>query len=396
MRVAIIQGTNNGFFPAFFRNLKSAIEKKDGNKVQLILPNTRINKESQNFNQKYFGLRTNGLIHRLLFKLTGRQDCWSISATLNLLLIIKRFNPDVIHIHVIDRFLLNYSILFSFIDKYSIPVVWTFHDCRLFTGGCAYFDEIHCEKWKTGCYNCPVSKANTAWQWKYRKKWLGKLNNFHIVTPSLWLKRYVLESFLSNNDISLIYNGINIDQFATQKSIYQFPDSTTGKKVILGCAIHWESRKGIDAFIALSGMLPPNYQIVLIGDIEISKRESIKSKSIITTGRTKTKEELISWYQRAAVFVNPTLADNFPTTNIEALASGTPIVTYNTGGSVEAIDEDTGIVVEQGNIQQLKDAIITIVEHPEKYTELKCKERSKLFSLAQFDKYLELYENIVK
>lgn len=104
---------------------------------------------------------------------------------------------------------------------------------------------------------------------------------------------------------------------------------------------------------------------------------------------------MVAWYQTASVFCNPTMADNFPTVNIEALAAGTPVVTFNTGGSPEAIDESTGIVVEQGNIDKLYEAVIEVVENRNIYTKVNCVKRSLMFSKNQYDLYVKLYHEFI-
>ena len=137
--------------------------------------------------------------------------------------------------------------------------------------------------------------------------------------------------------------------------------------------------------------LPVDYQIVLIGNISEEKKKELIENNIICTGRTKTFDEMVAWYQVASVFCNPTMADNFPTVNIEALAAGTPVVTFNTGGSPEAIEESIGIVVEQGNIDKLYEAVIKIAENRSIYTKENCIRRSLMFSNNQYDLYVKLY-----
>ncbi len=121
------------------------------------------------------------------------------------------------------------------------------------------------------------------------------------------------------------------------------------KKIALGVASTWSERKGLCDFDRLSEILPKDkYKIVLVG-VNDTQKKSI-SPDILCIGRTNSVSELAGIYTEANVYVNATYEDNFPTTNIEALACGTPVVTYNTGGSPESLTERCGRVVNKGDI----------------------------------------------
>lgn len=403
MKVAILHGSNLGFFPRFYEALKDSIEKS-GNQVRLFVPDSGQNRRRVLSNQENFGFRYNWHIHNFLWKLTGKQDCWSHLSTYALISKLKKYRPDVIHLHVINQMQINIPLLVKYVNSNYIPVVWTFHDCRAFTGNCPYFDEVGCEQWVNGCTCCPkdtpyyIKNPNSVkWQWEYRKKWLTSVNNLTIVTPSKWLAGFVGKSFLSNVPCEVIYNGVDTVKFANKptfdvRSIYKIKKDVN---IILGCAINWEFRKGLNFFEVLSSQLSGSYVIVLVGGVKDDDKERLESLGIKVIGRTKSVDEMIAWYQEAAVFINPTLADNFPTTNIEALASGTPVVTFRTGGSTESIDGTCGIGVKKGDDRALMDAIIEVCNNPEKYSRENCIRRSQCFSLRQFDKYVELYHRLV-
>lgn len=398
MRIAILHAGNSGFFPRFYKAILTEAESK-GHHVALFVPNSGRNRRNKLPNQITWGSKFNWHIHYILYKLTGIQDIFSICATLSLIRKLKQFNADIIHFNIINDKIICIPLLIKFINHKNIPVVWTMHDCRAFTGMCPYFDEINCSLWEIGCKKCPQCDTyfNHAYlTWQIRNKWHTSIKNLTIVTPSEWLSKLVKKSFFKKNRIITIYNGVNLEGFSDQTDLnirYKY-NISPDKHIILGCSINWEKRKGLDYFIKLSTLLPKQYQIVLIGNINHEEKQHLNDMNIICTGKTKNFQELVAWYQAASVFCNPTMADNFPTTNIEALASGTPVVTFKTGGSPEAINKDTGIIVEQGNVDKLRDAIIQIVIHPEVYTTEKCIERSLLFSNDQYNLYIDLFENI--
>ena len=409
MKIAIIQGSNAGFFPRFYGLLKQAIEDS-GASCKLFVPNSGINKKNVLPNQTIWGTRFNWFLHYHLYKVTGRQDCYSWLSTLDLIQKLKAYKPDVIHLHVILQWQLNLPIFVNYLNNNHIPVVWTFHDCRVFTGGCPYFDEIGCKKWKSGCYECPSfgkyissKNDNTSWVWNFRRKWISSIDNLTIVTPSKWLANFVSQSFLKNKKCHVIYNGVDLSQFSVPSSfdIRNKYNIQNDENIILGCAIIWAERKGLPYFKSIAHYVNEKYSnrrphIILVGNISSEDVNELRGLGIKCIGCTETLDELISLYQNASVFVNPTLADNFPTTNIEALASGTPVITFKTGGSPEAIDMKTGIIIEKGNVSDLLSSIDDILQSRVKFSREECIIRSRLFSEQNYYRYVELYDSLVK
>lgn len=334
--------------------------------------------------------------HVLLTKLFDRHGLASKHATRKFISIVTNLKPDLVHLHNIHGYYLNYPVLFDFLKACKIPVVWTLHDCWAFTGHCAYFSSIGCEKWKEKCGNCkllssyPVSLFdNSIKNLVLKKHYFGECHDMTLVPVSDWLKGLVLESFLARNDIHTIHNGIDTNVFKPNKR------NNSGKFIILGVANKWEQRKGLSSFYELRKELDDYYDIVLVG---LSKKQ-IKSlpKGIKGIERTNSVEELAELYSMADAFVNPTYEDNFPTTNIEALACGTPVITYDTGGSPEAVDKSTGFVVDKGDIAGIVDAIGAIKERGRDYWRKACRHRAEqCFNKdRQYEQYIELYDRIL-
>ncbi|MFR4588846.1 MAG: glycosyltransferase [Eisenbergiella sp.] len=334
-----------------------------------------------------FGMKLHGIYTRL----TDRTGFASSKSTRKLLEKLEKIKPDLIHLHNIHGYYLNIELLFEYIKSHNIKVIWTLHDCWPFTGHCAYFDQVRCERWKTGCYKCPqkhtypASKCldNSRWNWE-RKKALFTGAEITLVTPCKWLKGIVELSFLKEYPVEVIYNGIDCDTYHPKETDFEKKYHLSEKYVILGVASEWTERKGLKDFIELSRMLDDKYKIVLVG----LEKEQIKKlpNRMIGIERTSSVEELVGIYSRANVFFNPTYEDNFPTTNIEAIACQTPVITYNTGGSPEAIDSNTGYVVEKGNIREVFE-IITSGEQLEIKNIRESFTKQKMIS-----RYLELYE----
>lgn len=330
--------------------------------------------------------------HYAAHKIFDREGLVSKCATKKLIRRIEDIKPDVIHLHNIHDHYLNYPILFEYIAKANIPVVWTQHDCWTFTGGCMYYDMHSCNQWKTCCKNCPERRAllfdTTERQYKLKRELLSKIKDLTYVPVSHWLEDALKESHQKHRPIVTIHNGVDVSLF---RPLCEKPND--GIFRIIGVAGVWAKRKGLDDFVRLRAMLPSECEITLVG----LTKEQIKRMPDGIKGVTRTTnvQELVEMYSISDVYVNPTYSDNFPTTNIEALACGTPVITYQTGGSPEAIDEKTGVVIEQGNIKALCEAILDMKNNP--LTSSDCRDRAEaLFDKDKcFEKYIALYNSLI-
>ncbi len=285
--------------------------------------------------------------------------------TKRLLRLLDELKPDVVHLHNIHGHNCNLAKLFSYFKKNKIKLYWTFHDCWAFTGYCPYYDMVACEKWKDGCNHCPQKKRYSWFFDKSQKLYNKKKELFigldlTIITPSHWLAGEVKKSFLKDYPVKVIHNGIDLSIFKPMESDFRKKYDIQDKYIVLGVAFGWEPRKGLDVFIELAKRLGEQYKIVLVGtDKKVDKQ---LPDNIISIHRTQNQQELAEIYTVADVFVNPTREENYPTVNMEALACGTPIITFNTGGSPEIIDETCGVVVEKEDVEAVGHNIIDICE----------------------------------
>lgn len=341
--------------------------------------------------------------HVALTRIFDKHGFGSKKATKKFIKEVERINPDIIHLHNIHGYYINIEMLFTYLKKANKPVIWTLHDCWAFTGHCSHFDYIGCDKWKYKCYDCPQKgeypksyiKDNSENNYLNKKNNFKGFDNLTIITPSKWLSELVEKSFLKEYDIKIIHNGIDLEVFKPQKSDFRQKYKLKDKYIILGVASIWRKRKGLNCFIELSGDLNPEEVIVLIGVTEKQKKQL--PKNIVGLNVTNSIEELAEIYSAADVFVNPTLEEVMGLTNVEALACGTPVITFNTGGSVECVDESTGIIVERENSNQLLKAIRSLKDNGKKMYIERCKQRA----IKMYDKrdraadYVEVYKQII-
>lgn len=341
-------------------------------------------------------------IHNRLYRMTWLQGCFSFFHTQRCIAKIRHYDPDLIHLNVIHGSYLNHELLFRYIRKSRKKVIWTFHDCWAFTGFCPYFTLSRCEKWKTGCDQCavfPSEKINICdtakFMYKKKRKWYGEGLDMLIVTPSDWLANLTRQSFLKHYPVKVIHNGVNLEIFqptqGSVREIYRIPES---KKIVLGVAFGWGKRKGLDIFVELSRILPEDeYQIVLVGTS--NEVDEVLPSAIISIHRTNNQRELAMLYTAADVFVNPTREENYPTVNMESLSCGTPVITFNTGGSPEIIDSNTGVVVDSEDVAGLVENIKYICEN-RPYSAEMCIMRAKQFGMHErYQEYIDVYKQML-
>lgn len=341
-----------------------------------------------------FAIRKNILISRISGKMGYRQEKETIKA----IEWIDSKNPDVIHLHNIHGDWINIQLLFEYIKKKKIPVVWTLHDCWAFTGRCSHFELNGCEQWKYGCKKCSKVQKKiypityffdySEKMWKDKKEIFTSIEKCIIVTPSKWLANYVQKSFMGKYPITVINNGINLDVFYFSNSPKKFT-----KKILLGVATSWSDRKGLCDFLKLNKMIDhERYQICLVGLNDRQYKDL--PNSIIKIKRTNNIAELRDLYSEAVVFINPTYQDNYPTVNLEALACGTKVVTYNTGGSPESVDECFGLVVPKGDVKTLFLSAMGIAEQVYDKRLISENARKKFDMNKKYDEYLDIYHQL--
>ena len=335
-------------------------------------------------------IKTAAMTSRLL----GNWGFEARSATQKLLHRLDEFKPDVIHLHNLHSHACNLSMLFKWIKENHVKVFWTFHDSWAFTGYCMYYDMAGCDKWKTECHDCRQKKAYSWFFDKSRENFLRKkavLKDLElmIVTPSRWLADQVKQSFLKDTPVKVIPNGIDRTVFSPTASDFRSSYGLMDRYILLGVAFSWEKRKGQDVFFELSKRLPENYRIVLVG--ASGARQSELPDNIISIERTRDQKELAAIYTAADVFVNPTREDNFPTVNLEALACGTPVITFDTGGSPETIDESCGVTVKKDDVDILEKEIRRVCE-TRPFSKEACVTRARAFDRQdRFNEYIDLY-----
>lgn len=318
------------------------------------------------------GNKVDVLFHVFLTRLFDRHGMGSRWATLRFLKWVEEYDPDMIWLHNIHGYFIHVETLFQWIKKHpTVKVKWTLHDCWAFTGHCAHYMALHCDKWKTECHHCPGKKQypitylcdNSRDNYRRKKAAFTGINDLSLIVPSEWLKKQVEDSFLSEYPIEVVNNRIDTSVFTVgsepdkDREVYE-KYHIDERKVILGVASKWTEKKGYFDFIRLAKRLDPSkYQIVMVG-VDAKQKEEI---SKIGTGipKTQNKKELAALYRLAYYYVNLTYEENYPTVNLEAEACGTNVITYDAGGSRETVKRTQSHVVDVGDLE----AVACIIEN---------------------------------
>ena len=339
-------------------------------------------------------------LHSFLSRRFCKQGYGSHVATRQLIRAIKRRSPDVVHLHNIHGHYLNFKMLFGYLNKTDIKVVWTFHDCWPMTGKCTHFTVAGCDRWKTGCYDCPqLSSYPDSVTDRSLKNYIDKKACFtanqhlHIVTVSQWLRGVVEQSYFGGvADVRCIYNGIDTEVFSPTESDLRKRLNLEDQFVVLGVSSVWKDAKGLREFIELAKIADEGVAIVMIGLTEEQRAEL--PPSVVGVPTVSDQRTLAQYYSMADVLLNLSAEETFGLVVAEALACGTPAVVLDSTACPEVVDEHTGIVIESGAPMTVMAALDTIRARGKASYADACTERARtLFSKERMQReYLNLYE----
>lgn len=351
------------------------------------------------------------LLHTYLFaRILNLKGFGSLVDTWFFIRKIRKISPDLIHLHNIHQNFLHFPLLFSFLRKSGIPVVWTLHDCWVMTGGCTHFAYNGCDRWKEGCRQCPRCGNSEVggelkgifrtmpWILKKKVSCFTSLPGLTFVTVSEWLASVVRSSAVGTVPVRVITNGIDTSVFYPREDRSRLSEryGWDNRHVIVGVASHWSAAKGLFDYYKLRAALPADrFVIVMVG---LTPQQITELPAGITgIERTGSVDELASIYSAADVVVSLSYQETFGLTLAEGVACGTPVVAYADTALPELITPATGLTVELGNITQLAEAIAEVCEKGKPFYTRACREEacSRYDKVHQYEKYVELYEQLL-
>lgn len=294
----------------------------------------------------------------------------AISETKKFIEWANNYNPDILWLHNLHGYYINIELLFNWIKtRPHMEVKWTLHDCWAFTGHCAHFSYVKCDKWKSGCYLCEQTNEypagilfdNSSSNFFRKKRIFSGVSKMTVVTPSQWLAELVQKSFLGQYPVEVVHNTIDTRVFKPQKSSFRENYGLDKRIIVLGVASVWNERKGLKDFIDLSYDLDKEYQIVLVGLTNKEKKMHKIPNSVLCIEPINSKEELAEIYSAADIFLNLSKEETFGLTTIEALACGSYPIVYKSTACEEIVNCYGGTAVEQ-NSAAIIEAIHQIIK----------------------------------
>lgn len=340
--------------------------------------------------------------HALMTRVMGRQGYNSKRATKKLILQLREIKPDIVHLHNLHSNYINLKLLFDYLLREEINTVLTLHDCWFFTGKCFHYLAEGCMKWKKECGACPRKKKDipslffdrSREVYLDKKRMYSNMKSLYTVAVSKWLESQARQSILRNSGIYQIYNGVDINTFSDKGQGWRRRHHLRAEEfVVLGMANKWLDAANRSVLEQIVEKLNDSISLVLVGCTDDTV---IDSKYVVKMGYITDRAELAEIYSSADVFVNLTWEDSLPTVNIEALACGTPVISYDSGGSPEIMDEKTGIVVPQGAGEAVWSAICKVKSEGRQTYSAACRERAETYydKNKQYELYLNLYQSI--
>ncbi|MEN2284144.1 glycosyltransferase [Algoriphagus sp. SE2] len=317
--------------------------------------NNWIERKIHKYDSSKFGLYTYGYLGTDVSRMKVIQDA------------------DVIYIHWVQLGFFNnrsFEKLFETDKKIFIVL----HDMWFMTGGCHY--AVDCEQFIDGCLNCPIFKDKSIASSQHRKKekLISKYKGrFEFITPSLWLKNLGgKSSLLKDSIIHFIPNYFESPNFkpSSQSQARSILSIDPKKLVVCFGAVNISSvYKGWmfinEAFKYLKNSYSyDELEVVIFGNGDLSEFEKAIDFKIHYLGYLEDEKEISLAYKCADVFVIPSILDNQPTTIVESLHCGIPVVGFDLCGIPEMIEhKKTGYIAEAYNSVDLADGIKFCLEN---------------------------------
>lgn len=314
-------------------------------------------------------------------------------------------NPNILHLHWVSD-LIDYSSFFVSIPK-SLPIVWTLHDMNPFTGGCHYAQE--CDRYKTRCCYCPQINNNSnvdlsAKSFSIKEKYL-KNKNLHIVADSYWLENEAKASviFSGAKSFQTIHYGLDTNIFKPTakrhcKSLLGIdPEKTV---ITFGAEDIKTKRKGVHELLKALASISEGENLVFLSFGRGNLNIEIPHLTFKHFGFVESSNLLSTIYSASDLFIIPSLYEAFGQTALEAMACGTPIVGFDTGGIPDMVHPGkTGLLAKPQDSKDLAKQIQWMINHPDERRQMGMNARQFVeqeYTLEiQAEKYIDLYKKIL-
>jgi len=332
-------------------------------------------------------------------KITGYAFSGALISTYLLKKHIKRINPDIVHLHVLNGYYVNIYKLLRFLNNERVKTVITLHAEFMYTGGCG--NTLGCAKWVSGCGNCPQKGSGlpsskffdrSSRQWKFMFNSFNDFDNVIFVGVSDWISyRARVSPILIDKEIITIMNGLDLNVFRPV-GVHEILEKYRlfNKKILLHVTPDFENKiKGGNYMVDLANRFLNEEIIVII----VGKNINIKNKpsNIIIVNSISDPNELVKFYSVANLTILTSLSETFSMITAESLSCGTPVVGFKSGAPELIALKKYSYFVEQGDLDNLEKTIRNWLLVKEGNIEDIRIESSLKYSK---DKMYELYKNV--
>ncbi len=316
----------------------------------------------------------------------------------------RKVRYDVVHFHDITRAVSPVGMRWL---ARHMPVVWTFHDCSPFTGGC--INPMGCTAYESRCGNCPrlglwplnTRLDCTGFMQAYKRR-TARLGLFTPVAPSTWIASESVKAGFFDEPPMVIANAVDTDCFRPldRSAIHRILGLDPNLFTILIAAGHLgDPFKGTQYAVQAINRLDRPVQVLFVGLPDENLISACRAKRKHVIGSIGHERFLAQYFAAADVYLYPTVADNLPNTVLETMACGTPTIGFRTGGMADMIEHaKNGYLVEQGDADGLVAGLKTADEHPAVLRAWSATAETRattVFGYARFiDDHLRLYERV--
>lgn len=315
--------------------------------------------------------------------------------------IVREKRIDVIHFHNLFE---NYIGIrdVAYIAA-RCKVVWTLHDMWAVTGHCAF--SLSCNEWKRGCPACKERRLYPAfyyndvkqkYQWK-KESFTG--NNITFVTPSHWMEKVCRDSYLRNEKIIVIPNGVNSEIYKPLKKDalrkkYKIPEDKA--VLFFTAAVVADARKGVLSLIKALEMIDnkEKYCLLIAGNGEM--HQQLDGYHICHMGYISDEKKMNELYNLADLYINPSLQESFGYTSVESAAAGTPVIVFENSALEEVVNEQMGQTVATGDCHALCKAIEAMAEDKVKLEKIGKTARERALQFYGENRMLDDYEKLYR
>ena len=369
--------------------------------------------ERRNSGDYIIGSVADRKLHALGSRIFGLQGYFSHRATRKLIRYISEQKPDIVQLGNVHGNYLYLNLLLNYLALQNIPVVIVLHDCWFFTGRCTHYTVNSCYQWHEGCSRCPNNRNTPpSWffdrcgkMWKDKRKYFSKINRLAVIGVSEWITWQAEYSFLKHAClIKRIYNGIDLEVFkpveaAQLRKALELED----KFVILSVASIWSDGKGLGGFIKLASQLKREYEtgksekeciILLLGAM---KKGIVLPDNVRSIPATHSTDLLAKFYNAGDVYLSLSREESFGKTVAEALACGTPAITFSSTALPELLGEGCGYLVADHTLKGVLEGIRAVRSKGKAYYSGRCVSYArKHFNKEIFGReYLNVYEKLL-